>query len=42
MAYGKILQRALQGAKNLGQAGKNYGSIARDRGADLISGLSRR
>jgi hypothetical protein len=36
MAYGKILQRALQGAKNLGQAGKNYGSIARDRGADLL------
>jgi|TARA_R100000656_G_scaffold2639_3_gene4343 hypothetical protein len=36
MAYGKILQHALRGARNLGQAGKNYGKIARDRGSDLI------
>ena len=36
MAYGKILQQALQAGRNLRQAGKNYGSIARDRGADLL------
>ena len=36
MAYGKILQHALQAGRNLGQAGKNYGRIARDRGADLL------
>jgi hypothetical protein len=37
MAYGKILQRALQGAKNLGRAGKNYGSVAKDRAFDLAN-----
>ena len=32
--YGKILQGAMQGARNLGQAGKNYGRIALDKGRD--------
>jgi len=32
--YGKILQQAMQGARNLGQAGKNYGQIAIDMGRD--------
>ena len=32
----RILQQAMQAGRNLGQAGKNYGSIARDRGMDLL------
>ena len=32
--YGKILQQAMRGARNLGQAGKNYGRIAFDKGRD--------
>ena len=34
MAYGQILQTALRGVRHLGQAGKNYGRIALEKGKD--------
>ena len=34
MAYGQILQNALRGVRHLGQAGKNYGRIALEKGKD--------
>ncbi len=37
MSYANILQQAIKGAKNLGQAGKNYGSIGMGRALDTAA-----